>query len=218
MRSASSFAFFSASSKSMVMSPPPPIFLAPSLDVTFLAPRMLALRGPVVLDRSAAEVVMRLAAGLDSVSGPLASGDAARAPSLPFWGFRNGDGVRPTTGGVAVREMGGLSFLTAGLLHDEKKSSSSSAGVSPLSAPSPASLITTSSGYSLASLAALFLSSSLYLVAAADVYFVLGSLLLRAAEPPLDWKNLVADSLPPTFMTRSWSHCHSGGARLDYFV
>lgn len=57
--------------------------------------------------------------------------------------------------------------------------------------------------YSLASLAALFLSSSLYLVAAADVYFVLGSLLLSAAEPPLDWKNLVADSLPPTFITRS---------------
>jgi len=63
--------------------------------------------------------------------------------------------------------------------------------------------------YSLASLAALFLSSSLYLVAAPDVYFVLGSLLFSAAEPPLDWKNLVADSLPPTFMTRSWSHCHS---------
>lgn len=47
------------------------------------------------------------------------------------------------------------------------------------------------------------MSSSLYLVAAADVYFVFGSLLFRAAEPPLDWKNLVADSLPPTFIIRS---------------
>ena len=145
MRSASSFAFFSASSKSIITSPPS--FFAPSLDVAFLAPRMLALRGPVVLDRSAAEVVMRLAAGFDSVSVPLASGDGARAVSLPICAFRKGDGVRPTTGGVAVREMGGLSFLTAGLLHDEKKSSSSSAGVllpSPASVPS---VMTTSSGY-----------------------------------------------------------------------
>lgn len=61
----------------------------------------------------------------------------------------------------------------------------------------------------MASFMALFLSSSLYLVAALEVYFVLGSLLLSAALPPLDWKNFVADSLPPTFMIRSWSHCHS---------
>jgi hypothetical protein len=32
---------------------------------------------------------------------------------------------------------------------------------------------------------------------------VLGSLLLRAADPPFCWKNLVADSLPPTFISRS---------------
>ena len=62
----------------------------------------------------------------------------------------------------------------------------------------------------MASRAARLLSSSLYLVAALDWYFVLGSLLFSAAVPPFCWKNLVADSLPPTFMTRSWSHCHSG--------
>lgn len=63
--------------------------------------------------------------------------------------------------------------------------------------------------YSLASAAALFLSSSLYFVAAFEVYFVFGSWFARAAIPPCDWKNFVADSLPPTFMVRSWSHCHS---------
>lgn len=145
MRSASSLAFFSASSKSIMTSPPS--FLAPSFEVTFLAPRMLALRGPVALDLIAADVVMRLEAGFASDSAPLASGDGERAVSLPFCVFRKGDGVRPTTGGVPVREMGGLSFLTAGLLHEEKKSSSSSTGVSPPSVPSTLSVMTTSSGY-----------------------------------------------------------------------
>lgn len=145
MRSASSLAFFSASSKSIRTSPPS--FLAPSFEVTFLAPRMLALRGPVALDRMAADVVMRLEAGFASNSAPLASGDGERTVSLPFCAFRKGDGVRPTTGGVAVREMGGLSFLTAGRLHEEKKSSSSSTGVSPPSVPSTLSVMTTSSGY-----------------------------------------------------------------------
>lgn len=46
-------------------------------------------------------------------------------------------------------------------------------------------------------------------MAAFEVYFVVGSLLFKAAVPPFDWKNLVADSLPPTFMIRNWSHCHS---------
>jgi hypothetical protein len=146
MRSASSLAFFSASSKSIRTSPPS--FLAPSFEVTFLAPRMLALRGPVALDRMAADVVIRLEAGFASDSAPpLASGDGERAVSLPICAFRKGEGVRPTTGGVAVREMGGLSFLTAGRLHEEKKSSSSSTGVSPPSVPSTLSVMTTSSGY-----------------------------------------------------------------------
>lgn len=69
--------------------------------------------------------------------------------------------------------------------------------------------------YSWASLAARLLSSSLYLVAVLDWYLVLGSLLLSAAVPPLDWKNLVADSLPPTFIMRSWSHCHSEVAQYQ---
>lgn len=56
---------------------------------------------------------------------------------------------------------------------------------------------------------ALFFSSSLYFVAAFEVYLVFGSWLARATVPPCDWKNFVADSLPPTFMIRSWSHCHS---------
>lgn len=64
--------------------------------------------------------------------------------------------------------------------------------------------------YSSTSIATRRLSSSLYLVAALDVYLVLISLLFRAAVPPLDWKNLMADSLPPTFIVRSWFHCHTG--------
>lgn len=63
--------------------------------------------------------------------------------------------------------------------------------------------------YSRASAAALFFNSSLYFVAAVDVYLVLGSLLARAAVPPCDWKYFVADSFPPTFIIRSWSHCHT---------
>lgn len=60
-----------------------------------------------------------------------------------------------------------------------------------------------------ASNAARLLSSSLYLTAALHVYLTLTSLLASAAEPPCDWKYFVADSLPPTFITRSCSHCHS---------
>lgn len=100
---------------------------------------------------SAAEVVMRLAAGAAGLLSPsvLASGEVERAISFPPLApaFRNGEGVRPTTGGVAVREIGGVGFLIAGLSQDEKKSSSGSpAGVlepSPASAPST----TTSLGY-----------------------------------------------------------------------
>lgn len=57
--------------------------------------------------------------------------------------------------------------------------------------------------YSRASAAALLFSSSLYLVAVFDVYLTFGSLLARAAVPPCDWKYFVADSFPPTFMTRN---------------
>lgn len=94
--------------------------------------------------RRAAEVVMRLA-GLVSPVAFRERGDEVRAISLPAE-FRKGEGVRPTTGGVAVRETGGVGFLMAGLSHEEKKSSSGSpAGVAEPS--STASVMTTSSGY-----------------------------------------------------------------------
>lgn len=139
MRSASSLAFLSASSKSIKS---PVAFLTPNL-VVFLAPRTLALRGPVAVLRRAAEVVMRLA-GLVSPEAVLARGDEVRAISLPFPAFKKGEGVRPTTGGVPVRETGGVGFLMEGLSHEEKKSSSGSpAGVA---APSSAPSMTTSPG------------------------------------------------------------------------
>ena len=89
---------------------------------------------------------MRLAAGLVSPSAVLASGEAVRAMSFPFaLLFRNGEPVRPTTGGVAVREMGGVGFLMAGLSQEEKKSSSGSP-VGVLEPTSPSVMIT-SFGY-----------------------------------------------------------------------
>ena len=151
MRSASSLAFFSASSKSITSAAS---FFAPSFCVVFLAPRTFAFRGPpaVVVFLSAADVVMRLplVAGLFSPS-DLASGEDVRAMSFPLPlapALMNGDGVRPTTGGVDVREIGGVGFLMAGLSQDEKKSSSGSpAGVFAPSAASPPSVMTTSLGY-----------------------------------------------------------------------
>lgn len=152
MRSASSLAFFSASSKSIRSAE---IFLTPSLAAGFLAPRMPpALRGPLVVVAPgvvflrAAEVVIRLAAGAAGVEASesfLESGEAVRWISLPL--PRSGEAVRPMTGGVEVREMGGVGFLMAGLSHEEKKSSSGSpAGVLLPVASSP-SVMTTSSGY-----------------------------------------------------------------------
>lgn len=141
MRSASSFARFSASSKSMTS---PETFLAPSLVPAFLAPRTPAFLGPVPADlRSAAECVMRLAAGLDSED--LERAEEGREVSLPLPLPESGEAVRPMTGGVAVREMGGVGRLMAGLSHEEKKSSSGSAesAVALSSAPS----MTTSLGY-----------------------------------------------------------------------
>lgn len=143
MRSASSFAFLSASSKSIKSAV---TFLKPSLGA-FFAPRMLAFLGPVpgVFFR-AAEWVMRLAAGLLSVESVLESGELVRAISFPPLAPRKGEGVRPTTGGVAVRETGGVGFLIAGLSQEEKKSSSGSpAGVLLPSLASP-SVMTTSFG------------------------------------------------------------------------
>ena len=106
---------------------------------------MVLLPGVVFL--RAAEVVMRLAAGagVGASESVLESGEEVRWMSLPL--PRSGEAVRPMTGGVEVREMGGVGFLMAGLSHEEKKSSSGSpAGVLLLVASSP-SVMTTSSGY-----------------------------------------------------------------------
>ena len=118
--------------------------------------------------------------------------------------------VLETTGGVPVLEGGLLGLLMVGLSQEEKKSSAGSpAGVDVPSTgvPATSSVMTTSPGLSSASLAALLFNSSLYLLAAFEVYLTLASLLLSAAVPPFDWKNLVADSLPPTLKVRSCSHC-----------
>lgn len=163
----------------------PVSFFAPNFCV-FFAPRTFAFRGPAVVAvlRKAAEEVVRG----DVVSDP-ARGDDVRAilaPDVPLPAPRNGDGVRPTIGGVAVRDTGGVGRLIVGLSHDEKKSSSGSpAGVDDPSpaAPPITSVITTSEGYlhrvrfvlgesrvtySCASFAARLFNSSLYLVAAFD--------------------------------------------------
>lgn len=148
MRSASSLAFFSASSKSMsaVVT-----FFAPSLEPAFFAPRTFVFRAPVVPFFSAAECVIRLTAGLDSEDSVRESGEAVRAMSFPApldsAALRKGDGVRPITDGVPVRETGGVGFLMAGLSQEEKKSSSGSpAGVEVPSAVSPSVMIN-SPGY-----------------------------------------------------------------------
>jgi hypothetical protein len=91
---------------------------------------------------------MRLWAG--AAASELESGEGDLAMSLPFApALRKGDGVRPTTGGVAVREAGGVGRLIVGLSQDEKKSSSGSPeGVeAPSVPPATASVITTSVGY-----------------------------------------------------------------------
>lgn len=91
----------------------------------------------------------RLAAGLASASenSVLESGDADREISLPL-AFRKGELVRPTIGGVLVRETGGVGLLIEGLSQEEKKSSLESlAGVAEPSASAGTSVTTTSSGY-----------------------------------------------------------------------
>lgn len=214
MRSCSSFAFFSASSKSSALAS---TFLAPSF---FFAPKILVFLAPVVaVFRTAAAGIARGAAAEGSVAD---SGDLERAGAVPLpLALRKGEAVLLIPG-VVDREGGLLGRLMVGLSHDEKKSSSCSpAGVFvPLVAGSSRdSVMTTSSGnlcgqpavrmfcvdctHCLASAAALLCNSSLYFDAALDVYFVFESLLASAAEPPCDWKYFVADSLPPTFITLS---------------
>jgi hypothetical protein len=151
IRSASSLAFFSASSKSKATSDV--IFFAPSL--VFFAPRMFVLRGP-----AAEEVVLRIAvdevvrdvgaeeAGVVAESEPL-RGDFGRAVPFPLaLGARKGEAVLAE--GVPVLEGGLLGLLMVGLSQEEKKSSSSGspAGVcEPEPADSSTSVICTSPGY-----------------------------------------------------------------------
>lgn len=95
---------------------------------------------PAVVFRTAG-----LAAGaVDSVE-PAVRGDFGRSAPLPFVpGLRNGEPAR----GVPVREGGFEGRLIVGLSHEEKKSSSSPAGVfvPSLLVTSGTSVITTSVG------------------------------------------------------------------------
>ena len=109
--------------------------------------------------RRIAEVVARTAGGAGRFSSALLAaaasgeGDFARVVvMMPFvlLAVRNGEAVRERTGGVPVREGGLLGRLTAGLSHDEKKSSSGSpAGVEVPSVDVvvASSVTMTSSGY-----------------------------------------------------------------------
>ena len=140
IRSCSSFAFFSASSKSRALAS---IFFAPSF---FFAPRMLVFFAPpaVAVFRTAAAGTARGAAAESAAD----NGDLLRPPLLPF-AFKKGEAVRLMPG-VFVRDGTLLGLLIVGLSHEEKKSSSvSRAGVPlpPDSDSSIASVMTTSVGY-----------------------------------------------------------------------
>lgn len=138
MRSASSFALRSASSKSK----------PPSAGTTFLAPRPFFF-APKMFFLGAAPAVVFRTVGLMTAGvfvSAATSGDLGRSAPLPATppGFRKGDWAR----GVPVREGGFEGRLMVGLSHEEKKSSSSPAGVLPSLVPatSGTSVITTSSG------------------------------------------------------------------------
>jgi len=98
---------------------------------------------PPVVFRAAAGFAAGTAVGVFG-SEPPASGDFGRSVPLGLAGLRKGD----PTFGVPVREGGFEGRLIVGLSHDEKKSSSSPAGVLVPSLPvSTTSVITTSFGY-----------------------------------------------------------------------
>lgn len=99
---------------------------------------------PAVVFRTAAGFAAGVVAGVLPSAAPT-SGDLGRSVALPFApGFRKGDPVR----GVPVRDGGFEGRLIVGLSHEEKKSSSSPAGVLAPSLPaaSGASVISTSLG------------------------------------------------------------------------
>lgn len=99
---------------------------------------------------------------------------------FPFTAAFAGEGVLPTTGGVAVREGGGVGLCTMGLSQDSKKS----ADLRFSSCAVPISSATTEFGYNFSSLAARRLSSVLYAMAPGEVYLTLGSLEWKAAALP----------------------------------
>lgn len=91
---------------------------------------------------------MAVGAGEVAFSSDADRGDFERDPfALPA--FKKGVPVRLTTGGVPLRDGGLLGRLIEGLSHEEKKSSSSPAGVAEPSdgVPVGTSVMTTSPGY-----------------------------------------------------------------------
>jgi len=131
MRSSSSRAFRSASSKSIGAADS--IFFAPR--PFFFAPSTLVFRGCVVAVLRIAEdgIARAVAAFASAFAGVDESlrGDFDRGGPLPFApALRKGEAVRLAFAGVPVREGGLLGRLIAGLSHEEKKSSEGSpAGV-----------------------------------------------------------------------------------------
>jgi hypothetical protein len=154
IRSASSFAFFSAASKSISS---PVTCFAPNFW-PLLAPRMFAFLGPAVVGpfRIADAEVPLMTAGGGAVFSELSAeasgdGDLGRpAADAPFWfAERKGDAVRDTMGGVPVLEGGLLGRFIVGLSHEEKKSSLGSppgVAVASEAAATSSSVRTTSPG------------------------------------------------------------------------
>src|SRR2546423_14063405 len=118
IRSASSLAAFSASSNEMSSV----TFLTASF-VGFFAPRTPPVRRapvlpPSLLDLTAEDVVvLGTADSADKLE--VFVGAGFPLPAVPF----AGEGVLPSTGGVAVRDGGGVGLCTIGLSQESKKSS-----------------------------------------------------------------------------------------------
>ncbi|KAL3706826.1 hypothetical protein TMatcc_007839 [Talaromyces marneffei ATCC 18224] len=146
MRSASSFALRSASSKSIasVLT----TFFAPSFWV-FLELSILPFLAPAPVGPFLTTFPVRTATGGgDDVSSfSLAErGDLDLAPFPLAPAFKNGEAVRLAFDGVPTRDGGLLGRLMAGLSQEEKKSSSGSpAGVAAPSLGVPATSVTTTS-------------------------------------------------------------------------
>lgn len=219
IRSASSFARFSASAKSMgaaaFFAPKPPSF-------DFLAGAEAVVEDVVVVEL---EDVRREA---PSFVGLPAAGEVfeRKEDEEMVRGAEGAVGTRPTTGGVAAGVMAREPGLEVGLSQDVKKSSSSAGaeggGEVEDSMPStnmPCGYLRTKLSklftllgrkrtYRDASSATRLASSSLYVSAIRLEYFFLVSESPSKAEPPFFVKNSLALVFPPTFIVRSWPSCH----------